>query len=174
DLHLIGLPHIGLLKPSRIGPAVPALGLAETAREPSGPERLHSRAGWWAAHGDRHDSDECALERALAADPRLLEALPLTTLPTRLGRHLPSWSRLWQHHPPGPLIGRAASARVPLLAVGGTHDPFAADTLRLWQHWGGPSARLLLGPWRHGLTAEPGPDATPAHALGLGPLYAAW
>ncbi|MEE1941052.1 CocE/NonD family hydrolase [Streptomyces sp. TRM 70361] len=150
--------------------AVPALGLAETAREPSGCERLLARAGWWAAHGDRRDGDEEALARVLARDPGLLEHLPLTDLPRRLGRELPTWPELWRARP-APLP--AAAGAVPLLAVGGSHDPFAADLLRLWRHWGGP-ARLLLGPWGHGLTADPGPDATDAHRTPLGELYAAW
>ncbi|MFC7845096.1 CocE/NonD family hydrolase [Streptomyces sp. NPDC057382] len=154
--------------------AVPALGLAETARETSGVERLFTRAGWWAAHGDRRDSDENALATALAADPGLLAHLPLTTLPERLGRDLPSWTALWAHRDRGRLVAEAVHAEVPLLVVGGHHDHFADDTVALWRSWGGPCARLLLGPWRHGLVATPGPDAGPAHRLGLGDLYARW
>ncbi|MFJ9313373.1 CocE/NonD family hydrolase [Pimelobacter simplex] len=46
----------------------------------------------------------------------------------------------------------AAVARIdcPLLAIGGTDDYFAHDTVDLWSAWGGP-ARLVLGPWDHGL-----------------------
>ncbi|MCT2593481.1 CocE/NonD family hydrolase [Streptomyces sp. N2-109] len=162
--------------PDAVIAAVPALGLAETAREPGGPERLYSRAGWWAAHGDRSDSDEEALRTALAADPLLLEHLPLAGLPRRLGRDLPSWSGLWRDHGHGRLPDRAPTARMPLLAVGGSHDAFADDTLRLWRRWGGTNARLLLGPWGHGLTSDPGPDAQPQHRLrgGLGELYVRW
>ncbi|MFF5971198.1 CocE/NonD family hydrolase [Streptomyces sp. NPDC012769] len=154
--------------------AVPALGSAETAREPSGVERLSARAGWWAAHGDRRDSDEDALRKALADDPGLLAHLPLTGLPRRLGRGLPSWPGLWRQRGRGRLAARAAHAGMPLLAVGGHHDHFTEDTLALWRTWGGPSARLLLGPWGHGLVAAPGPDAGPAHRMVLGELYARW
>lgn len=161
-------------RPDAVLAAVPALGAAETAREPSGVERLLSRAGWWAAHGDRHDSDEGALERALAADPGLLTHLPLTGLPGRLGRDLPSWAGLWRHRDRGRLLAGAARAGVPLLAVGGHHDPFAEDTVALWRAWCGPSARLLQGPWGHGLLSAPGPDARPAHRIGLGELYVRW
>ncbi|MGD9483119.1 CocE/NonD family hydrolase [Streptomyces sp. TRM70308] len=160
--------------PDAVLAAVPALGAAETAREPSGPERLWARAGWWAAHGDRPDSDPGALARALAADPRLLHHLPLSALPARLGRALPSWPALWARAPRGRLTDRAPAARVPLLAVGGTHDPFLADTLALWRRWTGAPARLLLGPWGHGLTADPAADAAPSHRLPLGELYARW
>ncbi|GAA4135565.1 CocE/NonD family hydrolase [Actinomadura keratinilytica] len=166
-------------RPDAVIAAVPALGLAETAREPSGAERLLARAGWWAAHGDRPDSDPSALDRALAADPRLLEHLPLLDLPRRLGRPLPSWQRLWNAARSGDPAGtsgtglRAASATVPLLAVGGAYDPFAADTVALWRAWGA-AARLLIGPWGHALTASPGPGCGAGHRLVLGPLYAAF
>ncbi|MFC9182816.1 CocE/NonD family hydrolase [Streptomyces globisporus] len=161
--------------PDAVIAAVPALGLTETAREPGGPERLWARAGWWAAHGDRRDSDPDALERALADDPRLLEHLPVARLAERLatglGRELPSWPRLWTDQGRGRLVALGSTVRLPLLAVGGTRDPFAEDTVALWRGWGGP-ARLLLGPWGHRLTAE---RALPARArLNLGSLYVRW
>ncbi|MBD0841420.1 CocE/NonD family hydrolase [Streptomyces sp. TRM68416] len=161
-------------RPDAVIAAVPALGHAETAREPSGTERLLARAGWWAAHGDRPDSDDHALDKALATDPGLLGHLPLTGLPDRLGRPLPSWPGLWRHRERGRIHAAAQQAGMPLLAVGGHHDHFTEDTLTLWRRWGGPSARLLLGPWGHGLVAEPGPDADPAHRVNLGELYVRW
>ncbi|GAA3004501.1 CocE/NonD family hydrolase [Streptomyces fulvorobeus] len=160
-------------RPDAVVAAVPALGTAETAREPGGPERLSARAGWWAAHGDRRTSDEAALGDALARDPRLLEHLPVAALPSRLGRALPSWPEVWAAERDGALLSRAASATLPLLAVGGTRDPFREDTVELWRSWGGP-ARLLMGPWGHGLTASPGPEARPQHRLNLGRLYVRW
>ncbi|MEU5289311.1 CocE/NonD family hydrolase [Streptomyces sp. NPDC020755] len=161
--------------PDAVIAAVPALGLAETAREPGGPERLWARAGWWAAHGDRRDSDPDALARALADDPRLLEHLPVARLAERLaeglGRELPSWPGLWAGRGRGRLVALAPTARLPLLAVGGTRDPFAEDTVALWRGWGGPS-RLLLGPWGHRLTADPA--APPRARVNLGALYVRW
>jgi predicted acyl esterase len=170
----LALDAPGDARPDAVIAAVPAPGAADTAREPSGVERLAARAGWWAAHGDRPDSDEHALGKALASDPDLLTHLPLSDLPARLGRSLPSWPGLWRHRERGRLTGLAAGAGMPLLAVGGHHDHFAEDTLGLWRRWGGPSARLLMGPWGHGLVAEPGPDASPEHRVRLGELYADW
>ncbi|MGK5631629.1 CocE/NonD family hydrolase [Streptomyces sp. URMC 123] len=224
--------------PDAVIAAVPALGLAETARTRTGVEQLYARAGWWAAHGDRPDSDPEALDRVLRADPDALAHLPVADLPERLalGRPLPGWDRLWRARrvnsrsaaartapgassgatvgtslvtagartapapttdapapaPAGQAAGTGAfdpgparpaprtvprpahghpAGAVPLLAVGGTHDPFVEETLDLWQYWGGPT-RLLLGPWGHGLTADPGHDADRAHHLALGPAYA--
>ncbi|RPK87716.1 MULTISPECIES: CocE/NonD family hydrolase [Streptomyces] len=168
DAHRDGVPDAVIA-------AVPALGLTETAREPGGPERLWARAGWWAAHGDRRDSDPDALARVLTDDPRLLEHLPVARLGERLagalGRELPSWRGLWADRGRGRLVELGATSRLPLLAVGGTRDPFAEDTVALWHGWGGP-ARLLLGPWGHRLTADP---AAPARArVNLGALYVRW
>ncbi|MEV1012009.1 CocE/NonD family hydrolase [Streptomyces sp. NPDC049881] len=153
--------------------AVPALGIAETAREPSGVERLAARAGWWAAHGDRRDSDERALDKALATDPGLLAHTPVSGLPARLGRALPSWPGVWRAVR-GPVDAWSRPTGSPLLAVGGHHDHFARETVALWRHWNGPSARLLMGPWDHRLTAGPGADARPRHRVRLGELYADW
>ncbi|MBB1243549.1 CocE/NonD family hydrolase, partial [Streptomyces durbertensis] len=136
-------------RPDAVITAVPVLGPAETAREADGCERLYDRVGWWTAHGGRRVGDSSAFDDALAADPHLLDRLPVSDLPRRLGRPLPGWAELWEA-PYGRLLDRAADATVPLLAVGGTHDTFAAETERLWSRWGGPSARLLIGPWGHG------------------------
>ncbi|MDQ0988497.1 CocE/NonD family hydrolase [Streptomyces sp. V2I9] len=161
--------------PDAVIAAVPALGLTETAREPGGPERLWARAGWWAAHGDRRDSEPDALHRALADDPRLLDHLPVARLGERLaealGRELPSWPRLWAERGRGKSAASGSTVRLPLLAVGGTRDSFADDTVALWQRWGGP-ARLLLGPWGHRLTSDPA--APPRARVNLGALYVRW
>ncbi|MFD7324889.1 CocE/NonD family hydrolase [Streptomyces sp. NPDC059875] len=158
-------PHPG---PDAVIAAVPALGGGEVAREATGVERLAARAGWWLAHGDRPDSDDQALEQALRDTPDLLDRLPVARI-----LPLASWPGVWAASRDEDLWKRAASARVPLLAVGGSRDPFADDTVRLWRSWGAP-ARLLLGPWGHGLTATPAPEARPEHRLDLGSLYARW
>lgn len=47
----------------------------------------------------------------------------------------------------------AAALTCPLLAIGGTDDHFAHDTVDLWSTWGGP-AHLTLGPWAHDLAGS--------------------
>lgn len=141
--------------------AVPALGAGETVREPGGAARLACRAGWWAEHGGRR--------RSAPARPVDPTALPL---PDLLRPRPPGWTALWRAPRRDPALWpRLASARPPLLAVGGTADPFAADTRELARAWGGPS-RLLLGPWGHGLDAP-----HPGRALAgrrVGEVYARW
>lgn len=132
--------------------AVPALGLGETAREPGGAARLACRVGWWGEHA----------ATAVSAD---LAATPVVDLVT-------GWDDLWTApERTGELWDALPRLRMPLLAVGGLHDPFAADTERLARGWGGPT-RLVLGPWAHALDA-----AEPGAALAgrrIGALYLAW
>ncbi|GAA0211430.1 CocE/NonD family hydrolase [Saccharothrix mutabilis subsp. mutabilis] len=132
--------------------AVPALGLGETAREPGGAARLACRAGWWGEHvGTVRSTD--------------LRHTPVADL-------IDGWDDLWAAPERTEELWTALPRlRAPLLAVGGLHDPFAADTVRLAREWGGPS-RLLLGPWGHELDA-PAPGAALAGRR-IGELYVAW
>ncbi|CAL9521297.1 hypothetical protein SUDANB95_03810 [Actinosynnema sp. ALI-1.44] len=132
--------------------AVPALGLGETAREPGGAARLACRAGWWGEHvGTVRSTD--------------LRHTPVVDL-------VDGWDDLWVAPERTEELWTALPRlRVPLLAVGGLHDPFAADTARLAREWGGPS-RLVLGPWGHELDA-PAPGAALAGRR-IGELYVAW
>ncbi|MBB4965048.1 CocE/NonD family hydrolase [Saccharothrix violaceirubra] len=129
--------------------AVPALGLGETAREPGGAARLACRVGWWGEH-----VSPPAREVDLGTVP-VIDALT-------------GWSDLW-HAPERTALWRdLAGLTMPLLAVGGLRDPFAADTERLAAAWGGPT-RLVLGPWGHALDV--------GGTLGgrrIGALYLAW
>ncbi|RCV47669.1 CocE/NonD family hydrolase, partial [Marinitenerispora sediminis] len=147
--------------------AVPAMGPGETAREPGGAARLACRVGWWAEHGGSARPRSPAPEGAalLAAVP------PIGILDHLLTAPPPGWRDLWRAARRGPLWARLSAARPPLLAVGGLHDAFAADTLELARAWGG-AVRLLLGPWGHELDAR-----RPGAALGgrrIGRLYLDW
>ncbi|XVV07039.1 CocE/NonD family hydrolase [Actinosynnema sp. CA-248983] len=132
--------------------AVPALGLGETSREPGGAARLACRVGWWGEHvGTVRSTD--------------LRHTPVVDL-------VDGWGDLWAAPERTDELWKALPRlSVPLLAVGGLHDPFAADTVRLAREWGGPS-RLVLGPWGHELDA-PAPGAALAGRR-IGELYVAW
>lgn len=131
--------------------AVPALGLGETAREPGGAARLACRVGWW--------NDHIAPVRA-----------DLRHLPVAGIRE--DWGELWDAPERNSTIwDQVGDLTMPLLAVGGLSDPFAADTERLTAAWGG-ATRLVIGPWGHELDAS-----APGAALAgrrIGSLYLAW
>lgn len=157
----------------RVVAMVPALGLHETAREPSGHPRVRDRVGWWAQHGHPGDPrpalDSDALDRCCAAarDGGLHAANP--------GVPVAAWHRLWSAAPLDPR--RYATVRAPLLVVAGHHDYFTAESLWLADHWGGP-ADLLVGPWGHGLMADLDAASRAGRALraegGLGRLVDSW
>ncbi|KWX01006.1 putative S15-family peptidase [Carbonactinospora thermoautotrophica] len=159
---------------------VPAVGLAETARETTGVPRLASRAGWWTTYGDCRTERPGWYEARLADDPALLRHLPVLDLPARLGVPLPSWPRLWAARPQPDLAARLAALHTPLLSVGGLYDPFLDWSIRLWRWWGGPGTpvRLLLGPWTHDLvSSQRGAGERPrrpAHRVRLADLMVAW
>ncbi|MFC4564365.1 CocE/NonD family hydrolase [Nocardiopsis mangrovi] len=146
--------------------AVPALGPGETAREPGGAARLACRAGWWTEHA--------GAPRSRVPPPDisgLLTAVPPAAVPhLALGARPEGWDALW-HAPRRGVLWNRLPAGIPLLAVGGLHDPFAADTVELADRWDGP-ARLLLGPWGHRLDA-PRPGAALAGRR-IGAVYTAW
>ncbi|WP_424187586.1 CocE/NonD family hydrolase [Actinokineospora sp. G85] len=132
--------------------AVPALGLGETAREPGGAARLACRVGWWS-------------ENVRPARHTDLARLPVVDA-------IAGWEGLWgAPERTAAVWDHVGGSRMPLLAVGGVRDPFAADTERLAGAWGGPT-RLVLGPWGHELDAD-----EPGAALAgrrIGALYTAW
>nr|CTQ97058.1 peptidase S15 [Kibdelosporangium sp. MJ126-NF4] len=150
-----------LARPDRVRgviAAVPALGLGATIREPGGAARLACRVGWWAEHGDTR------LPRAPRDTRDLVGRVPVKDIhPESTG-----WQELWTApRRPAQLWDEIARTRLPLLAIGGLADPFAADAVDLARTWGGPT-RLLLGPWGHEL------DTRQALGHKIGRVYLDW
>nr|WP_225955228.1 CocE/NonD family hydrolase [Kibdelosporangium phytohabitans] len=138
--------------------AVPALGLGATIREPGGAARLACRVGWWSEHGDTR------LPRAPRDTRELAKRVPVSDIHPKS----PGWQRLWTApRRDSALWNEMKDTRLPLLAVGGLADPFAADTVDLARTWGGP-ARLLMGPWGHEL------DTRQALGHKIGKAYLDW
>lgn len=159
--------------------AVPALGPGETAREPGGAARLACRIGWWSEHGEsehdesEHDeSEHRGSEYGAGVPPAAPSAAATLPVTAALTPSPTGWPELWDAPEETPwLWDGIARAAMPLLAVGGTADPFAARTRELARRWGGPS-RLVLGPWGHELDAS-APGAVLAGRR-IGAVYAAW
>ncbi|MGP4102630.1 CocE/NonD family hydrolase [Nonomuraea sp. KM90] len=128
--------------------AVPALGLAETSREPTGVPKLYSHVWWWSTYAACRTERPGLLDTRLAHDPGALTEPPVR-VPARLGLDLPGFEEAWRA-PHEPNVEPAVAARVPLLSVGGLYDPFLDAAIALWQGWPGP-AELVIGPWQHDL-----------------------
>ncbi|GAB3474501.1 CocE/NonD family hydrolase [Nocardiopsis coralliicola] len=132
--------------------AVPALGLAETARDHHGtPHYLH-RIGWWHEHG-RHRTSRPPLD---AGELRRRAEQARTRGPVAAAQEwgwtaeaLEEWQRLWTAERLD-LPARYGRLSTPLLVIGGDADFFADDAVHLARSWGGPS-HYLGGPWGHGL-----------------------
>lgn len=125
--------------------AVPALGLGETARNVDGAFYLESRAGWWLQHGDRARSPGDAIPDGA------LSTLPVTRLGQRVHPPISYWNKVVTAvRTDSARADKVSALSCPLLAIGGTYDWFAQDTVDLWTSWGGPSA-LVMGPWEHRL-----------------------
>lgn len=139
--------------------SVPAMGLRETLFAPGGLIKLESHAWWWSTYG------ACRTERGdwfralLQCDPGLLATLPLRTLPTRLGVDPAAWLAPLDAGPEqvaGHGSDALAALAPPIFSIGGWHDAFVAQSLRLHADAGRarqprPPRALLLGPWGHEL-----------------------
>ncbi|HEY9316187.1 CocE/NonD family hydrolase [Williamsia sp.] len=125
--------------------AVPALGRGETARNVDGSFYLESRMGWWRQHGEGAESPGAGIPDGVLA------TLPLTGMGRRVDPAITVWGEVIRSVRTDDQRAEKVSALTsPLLAIGGTSDWFAQDTIDLWTSWGGPAA-LVVGPWDHGL-----------------------
>jgi hypothetical protein len=125
--------------------AVPALGLGETARNVDGAFYLESRVGWWLQHGDRVRSP------GLEIPDGVLSTLPVAQMGYGVDPPIAHWDRVIAAvRTDAERAERVSVLSCPLLAIGGTYDWFAQDTIDLSTSWGGPAA-LIIGPWDHRL-----------------------
>lgn len=164
--------------------AVPAMRPCGGGNELGGILPLLGHLAWWATHGDGRVAREGLFEAMLAADPTLLDHLPLSTLAERLWVDLPGF--LAAAAGGSPPIAEAALRRltIPTLHVGGWHDPFVGETFRQFEIVGAavaprPARSLVVGPWTHRLAAgEPAAYGErcygPASRFPLGRYQARW
>ncbi len=119
-----------------------------------------------------------------------LPHLPLISLDSVLGRHIPLW-RDWIRHPSYDpywqaldMAARLESIKAPALSIGGWYDTFLSSTLAAFTGMRARGAtalarggqKLVIGPWKHGSPGtktgdlEFGPDAR----VDLAPLQLRW
>ena len=142
--------------------AVPAMRPLDLPAAHGGILPLLGHLSWWTTHGDARCAREGLFDALLAADPGLLHHLPVATLPERMGVELPSFrdiAALDRETAPPIADDELAALRIASLHVGGWHDPFVADSLRLFELVGAahdprPPRQLLVGPWGHTLQAH--------------------
>jgi hypothetical protein len=166
--------------------SVPALGLRETVFARGGLIKLESHAWWWTTYGGCR-TERGAWFRALRqCDPALLATLPLRALPARLGVEPKAWLAPLEAGPEH-VVGHDAedlgALPIPVFSVGGWHDAFVAQSLRLHAQAGmarrpRPPRALLVGPWGHELrtraTHLDGRRTGPNARLSLGARQVAW
>lgn len=168
----------GAPAPDGVVVMVPALGLAETARDPDGTPRLRQRIGWWHEHGVDRGSRPPLPAAELADRVRLARRIGPVAAAERWGWPTPVQRRgrgLWAAERID-VAALVAPLRGPLLTVTGDDDVFDDDARALAAAWPGPST-LLTGPWGHDLGRHSAPaDArTALHATGgLGGRIEAW
>ncbi len=181
--------------------SVPSMRPVDMAPTGDGVVPLLGHLAWWMAHGSGRRSELAKLEELLRADATLLEHLPVATLPKRarlirdgLAREglmleeltLDGWlDAADSAFGPDPIPDAVlAGLDVAALHIGGWHDPFVRETLRLHALVGRdysprPRRQLILGPWGHDLRcAAPARygdrDYGPASRLPLGRHQAQW
>lgn len=158
---------------------VPALGRYETAHHTDGTPRLRERFGWWHQHGFGRFAREPLPEPQLRHLTELAQRTGPLTAALAAGwsaSRLVLWRQLWAARPLD-LVARYAPCTAPLLVVGGAHDFFAADALRLSHSWPSGHAYHVSGPWGHNMMAgitDPQLRAALARHGGPGRAVLAW
>ncbi len=141
--------------------AAPAMGSHHTMFDPAGVLNLADHTWWWMTYADGRTERPRLFEAMYQLQPTILAHLPVVEIAERLWVELPGWHERLCYGPdtvPPYAITDTDLARltIPVLHIGGWHDPFVAHTLRQWSLVGSaitprPTQTLLIGPWTHTL-----------------------
>lgn len=168
---------------------VPAMGTHATAFTDSGVLNLGDHLWWWATFAEGRSERRRLVEAMLQTDGSILRHLPLLDLPERSWVRLQHWTRplLWpKFSAPDYAISDAQlrQLNLPVLHIGGWHDPFVRQTLHHYAIAGAdrsprPEQALIVGPWTHTMEFNTGAkigdrDYGPASALPLGKHMVGW
>ncbi len=146
--------------------AVPAMGSHHTMFDPTGVLNLADHTWWWMTYADGRTERPRLFEAMQQIQPAILKHLPVIDIADRLWADLPGWRERLRHGPdaipPYAITDEdLAQLTIPVLHLGGWHDPFIAHTLHQWLLAGSaitprPQQTLLVGPWTHTLAFTSG------------------
>jgi len=167
---------------------VPAMGTHRTAFTESGILNLGDLVWWWSSFAEGRGERKRLVELMLTREPSVLMHLPVVELESRLWVQLADWRAVVEQgpgHRPGWAISEELIARVevPILHIGGWHDPFIRETLAHFTIAGSavsprPRQDLVVGPWTHTIDFDSPSvgvrDYGPAARLPLGQLMVNW
>lgn len=130
--------------------------------EPGGVLKLFNHASWWMSHGDTRTERTRLFEAMRSACPGLLARLPVADLPRCFWADLPGWFPGVEAGPDAPppiQDSELARLDLPVLHVGGWHDPFISQTFHQHETTGSaveprPRRELIVGPWTHELRSH--------------------
>jgi putative CocE/NonD family hydrolase len=167
---------------------VPAMGTHRTAFTASGILNLGDHVWWWSSFAEGRGERKRLVDLMLTYDASVLMHLPVVDLGKRLWVRLSGWSTVVEQgpgHVPAWAITDESIARVevPVLHIGGWHDPFIRETLAHAATAGSaarprPRQDLVVGPWTHTMGFNSPVvgvrDYGPAASLPLGQLMVDW
>ncbi len=168
---------------------VPAMGTHRTAFTNSGILNLGDHAWWWATYAEGRGERKRLVDLMLSEEPSVLAELPVVDIPRHLWVNLEHWATIVERGPgylPPWALTRDAIGQVPVpvLHIGGWHDPFIAETLDQFTVAGcgrtpRPRQDLVVGPWTHTMDFNAGTTVGarnygPGAMLPLGALMVDW
>ncbi|CAM3868899.1 CocE/NonD family hydrolase [Mesobacillus thioparans] len=155
---------------------VPAMGLFETAFDPSGIFHLSDRVWWDGSFGSSKDSKEELLYKTISEDQSLLMHIPVSTLNQFFPMVLSNWKRLFDK---SNVVEQLNLARIkqPTMHIGGWFDPFIKQTIdnyvKLLQK--NKNQTIIIGPWEHEINRDVSFDMRyPGGNIPLGVIEEDW